>query len=68
MNLLAAGLMVMGCCARAAAVAANGTTWVATPELYPTERRATAHSSCSASSRIGGFLVPYMVQVSLDEF
>jgi hypothetical protein len=40
---------------------ASCASWVATPELYPTEMRATGHSVCVAWSRVGGFTTPYLV-------
>jgi putative MFS transporter len=45
-------------------------TWVATPELYPTHVRATAHATASSMTRIGGFLCPFVVindSISLRE-
>lgn len=36
-------------------------TWVASPELYPTHVRATAHASASSMTRVGGFLCPFVV-------
>lgn len=34
---------------------------VATPELYPTHTRATAHAIANSISHFGGFLVPYLI-------
>jgi hypothetical protein len=34
---------------------------VATPELLPTEMRATGHSFCNTIARVGGFLTPFFV-------
>ena len=61
----ATGILVVGCLARASAMSANCTTWVITPELYKTDVRATGHASCNAFTRIGGFLVPFVVQSKL---
>lgn len=36
-------------------------SWVATPELYPTHVRATAHAAASSMVRAGGFLCPFLV-------
>lgn len=46
-------------------MAASGATWVASPELYPTEIRATGHAICNAVARIGALLSPYVVMSSL---
>eukprot|EP00605_Chrysophyceae_sp_TOSAG23-4_P001840 GSChrysophyteH1.ASY1.ANO1.2032.1 assembled CDS len=62
------GILVVGCLARAAAVAANCTTWVCTPELYKTDVRATGHASCNAWTRVGAFIVPFVVQSKLSTF
>lgn len=32
-----------------------------TPELYPTEMRATGHAACAAVSKIFSFCAPYLV-------
>lgn len=34
---------------------------MSTPELYPTETRATGHAVCNSAARIGGFLTPFLV-------
>lgn len=41
-------------------------TWVATPELFPTELRATGHSSCAAISKLCSFFAPYLVSSALS--
>jgi hypothetical protein len=46
---------------RFAMVVAVNITWVHTPELYGTEIRGTGHSICSAMSRIGALLSPFVV-------
>lgn len=50
------------------AMGSSCTTWVATPELFPTEMRATGHSLCNSAGRIGGFLSSYFVFSSLSNF
>lgn len=40
-------------------------TWVATPELYTTELRATGHSSCNAVSKMCSFFSPYLISSAL---
>lgn len=52
--------------ARACAMAGAAATWVATPELYPTEIRATGHSVCNAVARIGALISPFVVMSSLS--
>jgi MFS family permease len=47
---------------RISILAACGMTWVATPELYPTSMRAVGHSLCTALSRIGAMVSPYVIQ------
>lgn len=41
-------------------------TWVATPELFPTELRATGHASCASMSKLCSFCVPFLVTSSLS--
>lgn len=50
-----------GFVARLAVMGASCATWVVTPELYPTEMRATAHSVCNSACRVGAFCSPYLV-------
>ena len=45
---------------------ASAATWVATPEIFPTEMRATGHSICNLAARLGGFAAPYFVQSSFS--
>eukprot|EP00045_Choanoeca_perplexa_P006058 m.50651 g.50651 ORF g.50651 m.50651 type:complete len:496 (-) comp13445_c0_seq2:1406-2893(-) len=45
--------------ARGAIFIGTSTTWVVTPELYPTYVRAAGHSWCSALSRAAAFATPY---------
>jgi MFS family permease len=42
-------------------VCQQNATWVATPEVLPTEMRATGHAWCNTMTRIGGFLTPFFV-------
>lgn len=44
----------------------QNTTWVSTPELYPTEYRTVGHASCVSFSKIGALLSPYIVISSLS--
>mmetsp|Transcript_16644 Transcript_16644/g.25050 ORF Transcript_16644/g.25050 Transcript_16644/m.25050 type:complete len:480 (-) Transcript_16644:71-1510(-) len=46
---------------RLAVRAGSATSWLATPELYPTPVRATAHAAASAMTRLGGFVCPFIV-------
>jgi hypothetical protein len=46
---------------------ASCASWVATPELYPTEMRATGHSVCVAWSRVGGLIAPFLVFSSMNK-
>lgn len=48
--------------ARCAASAASMATWVATPELFSTRHRGTAHSVANSIARVGAFLSPFLVQ------
>lgn len=59
-------LPYMSMIARLGAMGASCATWVATPELYPTEMRATGHSVCSSLAKLGSFLVPYFVVSSIS--
>jgi len=61
----ATAALVVGLIGRAAIVAANSSTWVATPELYKTDFRGTGHASCNAATRVGGFCAPYIVDSPL---
>lgn len=56
---------VFGGVARGFAMSATAATWVASPELYPTEIRATGHAFCSAVARLGALLSPYVVMSDL---
>ena len=48
---------------------ASSTTWVMTPELFPTYVRGAAHSWCNAAGRIGAAATPYWGnEQSLDQW
>ena len=36
--------------------------WVSTPELYPTEIRASGHAAANCMARIGAFFSPYAAE------
>jgi len=59
-------VLVLGYIARMAAMGSSCSTWVVTPELYPTKVRATAHSFVNALARIGAFLSPWIVSSSIS--
>lgn len=61
MDLNIVAITVISMAARLCAMGASCATWVATPELFPTEMRATGHSLCNSAARIGGFCAPYFV-------
>jgi len=54
--------------ARASAMGASCATWVHTPELFPTNMRASGHSLCNVAARLAGFCAPYVVFSSLSNF
>ncbi|OQR94167.1 transporter [Achlya hypogyna] len=45
---------------RAAIMGASSTTWLATPEAFPTHVRTTGHGIASAMARVGGFVTPFV--------
>ncbi|CAM9089701.1 unnamed protein product, partial [Chrysoparadoxa australica] len=53
--------------ARAMVMIGSAATWVATPELYPTEIRGTGHSVAGLISKFGALLVPFLVNSSLPD-
>ena len=57
---------VFGGIARACAMAGAAATWVANPEIYPTDIRATGHSTCNAMARIGALMSPFIVMSELS--
>jgi len=63
-NLPSAARLSMSIMARSTAMGAASATWVANPELYPTESRATAHAIANSISHLGGFLCPYLIDSS----
>lgn len=54
------------CVSRGAMLGAYATVYVYTPEAYPTDLRTTALGACSAFSRIGGALAPFVARVGLQ--
>lgn len=56
---------VFGGVARACAMGGAAATWVANPELFPTDIRATGHSICNSVARVGALLSPYIVMSDL---
>lgn len=54
-------IIVIAYIGRASIMAASITTWLITPELYPTETRTMAHAVCSSLSKIGAFLVSFLI-------
>ena len=53
---------------RMSIMTASNSTWVSTPELYPTKFRTIGHAVCIAMSKIGAFLCPYLVISNLSVF
>ncbi|KDO33549.1 hypothetical protein SPRG_19183 [Saprolegnia parasitica CBS 223.65] len=53
-------LTLLAMLARAAIMGASSTTWLATPEAFPTHVRTTGHGIASGMARIGGFLTPFL--------
>lgn len=64
LNLPTAALTVVSILARFTAMGAASATWVATPELYNTQMRATAHAIANSISHLGGFLCPFLIDSS----
>mmetsp|Transcript_12153 Transcript_12153/g.12227 ORF Transcript_12153/g.12227 Transcript_12153/m.12227 type:complete len:495 (+) Transcript_12153:72-1556(+) len=61
-NIQRGGLIAIASFARMFIFAASSVTWIATPEMFPTRIRATAHSVSSMMARIGAICAPYLVQ------
>jgi hypothetical protein len=59
-------LTVFSFFARGSIQGASAATWVAIPELYPTNLRATGHSIATIVARIGAFASPYIVNSSVS--
>jgi putative MFS transporter len=59
-------LTFFACVSRGAMLGAYATIYVYTPEVYPTDLRTTALGACSAFSRIGGALAPFVARVGLQ--
>jgi len=56
----------MGFIARIMIMGASCATWVATPEIFPTNLRATGHSLCNCCARLGAFACSYVVVSSIS--
>jgi MFS family permease len=50
--------------ARCSILCGVSSTWLATPEFFPTSTRVTAHAVASGVSRIGSFIAPFITQSS----
>lgn len=57
---------VLGGLSRGSIMAGSAATWVASPELFPTDIRATGHAWCSAVARLGAIAAPYVVLSDLS--
>lgn len=55
-------LVVVASLARLALMAGSCTTWVQTPELYPTKVRAQVHTSLNLLSKLGAICAPFMIR------
>ena len=53
---------------RMSIMTASNSTWVITPELYPTKFRTIGHAVCIAMSKVGAFLCPYLVISNMSVF
>lgn len=58
----------MALIARASAMGGSCATWVHTPELFPTNLRASGHSLCNVAARLAAFCSPYVVFSPLSHF
>jgi MFS family permease len=65
-NLSTVAILIVAWFARLAAMGSSCATWVATPELFPTEIRASGHALSNSLARIGAFLIPYFVDSSIN--
>ena len=59
---------MLGILSRCAVMGASCATWVATPELFKTDLRATGHSVASSVARIGAFSAPFLVDSDASGF
>lgn len=66
LSLPAVGLLTIAWLGRMLAMASSSATWVATPELFPTEMRATGHSICNVGARLGAFCSPYFIAADIN--
>ncbi|ETV71250.1 hypothetical protein H257_13390 [Aphanomyces astaci] len=53
-------LTILAMAARAFIMGASSTTWLATPEAFPTHVRTSGHGIASAMCRLGGFVTPFI--------
>ncbi|KAH9128152.1 hypothetical protein LEN26_002523 [Aphanomyces euteiches] len=53
-------LTILAMAARAFIMGASSTTWLATPEAFPTHVRTSGHGIASAMCRVGGFVTPFI--------
>lgn len=58
--------LIVGCFGLSSIMAAFSGSWVATPEVYETENRATGHALVNAVARVGAFCSSYWVDSSND--
>ncbi|ETW08136.1 hypothetical protein H310_02476 [Aphanomyces invadans] len=58
LNLIVLTMLAMA--ARAFIMGASSTTWLATPEAFPTHVRTSGHGIASAMCRMGGFITPFI--------
>ena len=54
-------ILMLGYIMRMTSMASSCTTWVVTPELYPTNVRASAHSLVNTFARLGALCSPFLV-------
>eukprot|EP01036_Dinobryon_divergens_P026166 gene26166-34783_t len=57
-------IVVLAYMSRLSIMAATNGTWVSTPELFSTELRTLGHAVCNLCSKVGAFMVPFLVQDS----
>lgn len=57
-------VLVSGIVSRLSFVAASSIVWLATPELFPTELRASGHSVANSFARVGAICSPFLVSIN----
>jgi MFS family permease len=60
-NLSSGTIIAVAFVGRLCIMTASSSTWVLTPELYPTEYRTFGHAICVSMSKVGAFISPYIV-------